>query len=49
MSSAVSLVKLYWELSKPKIVMLLVFTGIAGMLVAYKEVGLAPSPISLAI
>jgi protoheme IX farnesyltransferase len=27
----------YWELIKPKIVLLLVFTGIAGMLVAYKE------------
>jgi len=47
MSSAVSLVKLYWELSKPKIIMLLVFTGIAGMLVAYKEVRPTPSTESL--
>jgi protoheme IX farnesyltransferase len=49
MSSAVSLVKLYWELSKPKIVLLLVFTGIAGMLVAYKEVNQAPNIIALGI
>ena len=49
MSSAVSLVKLYWELSKPKIVLLLVFTGIAGMLVAYKEVQQAPNIIALGI
>jgi protoheme IX farnesyltransferase len=49
MSSAVSLVKLYWELSKPKIVLLLVFTGIAGMLVAYKEVHQAPNIIALGI
>jgi protoheme IX farnesyltransferase len=49
MSSAVSLVKLYWELSKPKIVLLLVFTGIAGMLVAYKEVHQAPNILALGI
>jgi heme o synthase len=49
MSSAVSLVKLYWELSKPKIVLLLVFTGIAGMLVAYKEVHQTPDIIALGI
>jgi len=49
MSSAVGLVKLYWELSKPKIVLLLVFTGIAGMLVAYKEVNQAPNIIALGI
>jgi protoheme IX farnesyltransferase len=49
MSSAVSLVKLYWELSKPKIVLLLVFTGMAGMLVAYKEVHQAPNIIALGI
>jgi len=49
MSSAVGLVKLYWELSKPKIVLLLVFTGIAGMLVAYKEVHQAPNIIALGI
>ncbi|HYR04592.1 MAG TPA: heme o synthase [Nitrososphaerales archaeon] len=49
MSSAVSLVKLYWELSKPKIVLLLVFTGMAGMLVAYKEVQQAPNIIALGI
>lgn len=49
MSSALSVVKLYWELSKPKIVMLLVFTGVAGMLVAYKEVELTPSLPALAI
>jgi protoheme IX farnesyltransferase len=49
MSSAVTLVKLYWELSKPKIVLLLVFTGIAGMLVAYKEVHQTPNIIALGI
>jgi protoheme IX farnesyltransferase len=49
MSSAVSLIKLYWELSKPKIVLLLVFTGIAGMLVAYKEVNQAPNIVALGI
>jgi protoheme IX farnesyltransferase len=49
MGSAVGLVKLYWELSKPKIVLLLVFTGIAGMLVAYKEVHQAPNIVALGI
>ncbi len=49
MSSLVDLVKLYWELSKPKIVMLLVFTGIAGMLVAYKEVHQTPSLVALGV
>ncbi len=49
MSSAVSLIRLYWGLSKPKIVLLLVFTGIAGMLVAYKEVHQAPNIIALGI
>jgi protoheme IX farnesyltransferase len=49
MSSVVTLIKTYWELSKPKIVMLLVFTGMAGMLVAYKEIGRTPSPVSLGI
>jgi protoheme IX farnesyltransferase len=39
--------KNYWELIKPKIVLLLVFTGIAGMLVAYKEAGIAPSALQL--
>jgi protoheme IX farnesyltransferase len=47
MSSLVGLVKLYWELSKPKIVLLLVFTGIAGMLVAYKEAHQVPSILAL--
>jgi protoheme IX farnesyltransferase len=49
MSSALGLVKLYWELSKPKIVMLLVFTGIAGMLVAYKEMHLTPSLVQVGV
>jgi protoheme IX farnesyltransferase len=49
MSSALGLVKLYWELSKPKIVMLLVFTGIAGMLVAYKEMHLTPSVVQVGV
>jgi len=49
MSSAVGLVKLYWELSKPKIVLLLVFTGVAGMLVAYKQVHQTPSILALAV
>jgi heme o synthase len=49
MSSAVTLVKTYWELSKPKIIMLLVFTGMAGMLVAYKEVHETPSLVALGI
>jgi len=37
----------YWELIKPKIVLLLVFTGVAGMLVAYKEAALPLSPLQL--
>ncbi len=41
--------KNYWELIKPKIVLLLVFTGIAGMLVAYKETGFALSPLHLLV
>ncbi len=49
MNSAVTLVKTYWELSKPRIVELLAFTGIAGMLVAYKEVHQTPSLVALAI
>jgi protoheme IX farnesyltransferase len=40
-------VKNYWELIKPKIVLLLVFTGVAGMLVAYKEVGAPLSAVQL--
>jgi heme o synthase len=39
----------YWELLKPKIVLLLVFTGVAGMLIAYKETGVAPSALRLLI
>ena len=39
----------YWELIKPRIVLLLVFTGIAGMLVAYKEAGVAPSALQLLV
>ncbi|MDG6926134.1 MAG: heme o synthase [Nitrososphaerota archaeon] len=42
-------VKNYWELIKPKIVLLLVFTGVAGMLVAYKESGLPLSPLQLLV
>jgi heme o synthase len=49
MSSAVTLIRTYWELSKPRIVELLVFTGIAGMLVAYKQVHQAPSLAALAV
>jgi protoheme IX farnesyltransferase len=49
MSSAITLVRTYWELSKPKIVLLLVFTGIAGMLVAYKEIHQSPSLVALGI
>lgn len=49
MSSALKLVRTYWELSKPRIVTLLVFTGMAGMLVAYKEVHATLSPVSLAV
>ena len=49
MSSLVGIVKLYWELSKPKIVLLLVFTGLAGMLVAYKEVNQTPSILALGV
>jgi heme o synthase len=41
--------KNYWELIKPKIVLLLVFTGVAGMLVAYKETGSALSPLQLLV
>jgi protoheme IX farnesyltransferase len=37
----------YWELIKPKIVLLLVFTGVAGMLVAYKEAHLPLSALQL--
>ncbi|MDA4114231.1 MAG: heme o synthase [Thaumarchaeota archaeon] len=42
-------IKNYWELIKPKIVLLLVFTGVAGMLVAYKEVGRLPSALQLSV
>jgi heme o synthase len=49
MSSAVTLIRTYWELSKPRIVELLVFTGIAGMLVAYKQVHQTPSLVALGV
>jgi protoheme IX farnesyltransferase len=39
----------YWELIKPKIVLLLVFTGLAAMLVAYKVVDKTPNPLQLAV
>lgn len=39
----------YWELIKPKIVLLLVFTGIAGMLVAYREIGRFPDALQLGV
>jgi heme o synthase len=39
----------YWELIKPKIVLLLVFTGLAAMLVAYKEADKAVSALQLAV
>jgi protoheme IX farnesyltransferase len=39
--------KNYWELTKPKIWFLLVFTGVAAMLVAYREVHRVPSLIEL--
>ncbi len=39
----------YWELIKPKIVLLLVFTGVAGMLVAYKEAGVPISGVQLIV
>jgi heme o synthase len=42
-------VKNYWELIKPKIVLLLVFTGIAGMLVAYRETDKVPNALQLAV
>jgi heme o synthase len=42
-------INLYWELSKPKIVLLLVFTGIAGMLVAYKDIHQTPSLVYLGV
>ncbi len=41
--------KNYWELTKPKIWFLLVFTGVAAMLVAYREVHEAPSLLQLII
>jgi len=46
---AITTVKTYWEQSKPKIVELLVFTGIASMLVAYKEVNQTPSLVSISV
>jgi len=42
-------VKNYWEMIKPKIVLLLVFTGIAGMLVAYRETNRLPDAVQLAV
>lgn len=42
-------VKNYWELTKPKIWFLLVFTGIAAMLVAYREVHRVPSFFELLV
>ncbi len=41
--------KNYWELTKPKIWSLLVFTGVIGMLVAYREVNQVPSIVQLII
>lgn len=41
--------KNYWELIKPKIVLLLVFTGVAGMLVAYRETGHVVSAYQLIV
>lgn len=41
--------KNYWELTKPKIWSLLVFTGVIGMLVAYREVNQVPSIFQLII
>jgi protoheme IX farnesyltransferase len=39
----------YWELIKPKIVLLLVFTGVAAMLVAYKVVDKSPNALQLVV
>ncbi len=39
----------YWTLTKPKIWGLLVFTGVAAMLVAYRESHITPSLLQLAI
>ena len=39
----------YWVLTKPRIWGLLVFTGIAAMLVAYREVHASPSLLQLAV
>jgi len=39
----------YWELIKPKIVLLLVFTGLAAMLVAYREVDKVPNALQLVV
>jgi protoheme IX farnesyltransferase len=44
-----SSVRNYWELVKPRIVLLLVFTGVAAMLVAYKETGLNPTALQLLV
>jgi protoheme IX farnesyltransferase len=44
-----SSVRNYWELVKPRIVLLLVFTGVAAMLVAYKETGLSPTALQLLV
>src|SRR5438445_6028964 len=41
--------KNYWELTKPKIWSLLVFTGVIGMLVAYREVNQTPSILGLVV
>ena len=42
-------IKNYWEMIKPKIVLLLVFTGMAGMLVAYRETDKVPDALQLAV
>ncbi len=47
--NAAATVRNYWEMTKPKIVLLLVFTGLAGMLVAYREVHQDPSVVSLIV
>jgi protoheme IX farnesyltransferase len=39
----------YWELTKPKVWSLLVFTGVIGMLVAYREVSRVPSVLQLIV
>lgn len=49
MFQSAKIIENYVEMIKPKVVLLLLMTGIAGMLVAYRSINTIPSPIYLII